>query len=208
MKKTSMIVITESWLTPDVQDSELTIPGWTLHRSDRGAQRSHGGCAVYARNDLTSEVVMTHSNAVCESIGIKIKTLETLLLCTYRPPDASFEEFEQSLKQCQEAIDKTMNENSKIRNILYLGDFNFPNISWPEGNVYSTARKEGETKSDENRQAEILIEFTRAHFMENVILTPTRGNNILDLVFSNNHNLINNYLTTVNNKLSDHNTLN
>ena len=150
---------------------------------------------------------MKHSNAACESIAVKIKTLETLLLCTYRPPDASFEEFKETLEQCEQAIDETMKENSKIRNLLYFGDFNFPNISWPEGNVYSPGKEERENKSEENKQAETLIEFTRANFMENIILTLTRGANILDLFFTNNPNLINFYTTIVNNKLSDHNTL-
>ena len=89
---------------------------------------------------------------------------------------------------------------------MYFGDFNFPNISWREGNVYSPGKEERE-KSEENKQAETLIEFTRENFMENIILTPTRGANILDLVFTNNPNLINFYTTIVNNKLSDHNTL-
>ena len=207
MKMTSMIVISESWLTPDIQDSELTIPGWTLYRTDRGGGRTHGGCAVYLRNDLTSELVLQHSNSVCESIGIRIKTLETLLLCTYRPPGTKFEEFEEALDQVQETINETMKQNSQIRNLLYFGDFNFPDLKWPGGNVYSGDKENRESKSDENKQAERLMEFTRSNFMENIILTPTRGGNVLDLIFTNNPNLINYYSTIVNSKLSDHNTL-
>ena len=74
LTSTSMIVITESHLSADVQDAELAIPGWTLYRADRAAPRTHGGCAVYIRNDLTTQLVMKHSNTVCESIAIKIIT--------------------------------------------------------------------------------------------------------------------------------------
>ena len=100
MKNSSMIVITESWPSVDIEDAELNVPGWILYRSDRGGGRSHGGCAVYIRNDLTSQLVMTHSNSYCESIGIKVKTLKTLVICTYRPPDSPYENFKDALENC------------------------------------------------------------------------------------------------------------
>ena len=40
--------------------------------------------------------------------------------------------------------------------------------------------------------------------MDNCVETPTRGKNILELVFSNNHSIINYYKTIVNKSLSDH----
>ena len=43
--------------------------------------------------------------------------------------------------------------------------------------------------------------------MENIIMTPTREQNILDLCFTNSHTLINFYRTVINKKFSDHNTL-
>ena len=51
------------------------------------------------------------------------------------------------------------------------------------------------------------MNFVEANFMENYIHTATRGKNTLDLVFTNNHKLVNNYTTSVNNKLSDHHLL-
>ena len=54
----------------------------------------------------------------------------------------------------------------------------------------------------------LLLEFADENFLENCIETPTRGSNILDLVFSNNHALVNYYKTVVNSKLTDHNLLN
>ena len=202
-----MIVITESWLSSEIEDAELNVPGWILYRSDRGGGRSHGGCAVYIRNNLTSQMVMSHSNSYCESIGIKIKTLETLVICTYRPPDSPYEHFKEALENCQEAINQTMQEKLQVRNVLYFGDFNFPNISWPTGEIYSSEVGEREKKSDDKKQSELLLEFARENFLEQTIDTPTRGKNILDLVFTNNPQLINYYNIIVNSKLSDHNTV-
>ena len=98
-----------------------------------------------------------------------------------------------------------MKEDTKVRNVLQFGDFNFPFISWPSKSIYSHER---EKKSSEKRQAELLLEFADENFLENCIEIPTRGNNILDMVFSNNHSLINYYKTTVNKRLTDHNLLN
>ena len=44
-------------------------------------------------------------------------------------------------------------------------------------------------------------------FMEQYIKKPTRGRNVLDLVFTNDHFLIHNYSIIVNSNLSDHNTI-
>ena len=47
------IAIQETHLTEDILSAELQVPGYTLYRSDRLGGRSHGGCAVYSRDDLT-----------------------------------------------------------------------------------------------------------------------------------------------------------
>ena len=62
-------------------------------------------------------------------------------------------------------------------------------------------------KTDEYKQAELLLEFASTNFLEQIIDTPTRGKNILNLVFSKNPQLINFYKIIVNSKLSDHNTV-
>ena len=51
------------------------------------------------------------------------------------------------------------------------------------------------------------MNYVETNFLENYIYTATRGQTILDLVFSNNHQLVSNYSTTVNNKFSDHHLL-
>ena len=51
------------------------------------------------------------------------------------------------------------------------------------------------------------MNYVETNFLENYIYTATRGQNILDFVFSNNHQLVSNYSTNVNNKFSDHHLL-
>ena len=98
-----------------------------------------------------------------------------------------------------------MKEDTTVRNILLLGDFNFPFISWLSKSIHSQMR---ESKSSEKRQTELLLEFADENFLKNYIEIPTRGSNVLDFVFSNNYELINHYKTMVNNKLTDHSLFN
>ena len=61
--------------------------------------------------------------------------------------------------------------------------------------------------ASEKVQAKLLLEWAEQNFMNQIINTPTRKENILDLVFSNSDNLINGYSTIVNTSFSDHNIL-
>ena len=197
------IALTETWLNPDIIDAEVQIPGRTLFRADREG-RTHGGCALYIRDDLTSEIVTAHSNKACDTLIVKIKTLNLLVIVNYRPPDTKEEEFAEQLEVCQEAIDKITNKDPKVKDIFQIGDFNMKCISWPSRKIYS---RDVENKATEKVQAEMLLRYAEKNFLENIVTTPTRGNNILDLCFTNNHTLINYYKTTVNSRFSDHNTI-
>jgi hypothetical protein len=100
-----------------------------------------------------------------------------------------------------------MKENLQVRNVLYFGDLNFPHLPWPSGTVYTSGQANRENKSGENKEAEQLLEFAKENFLEQIVETSTRGNNILDLVFTNNPQLVNFYNIIVNSKLLDHNTV-
>ena len=138
---------------------------------------------------------------MCETLVIKVKTLNLLLIVVYRPPNSSLECFDEAMKICQKSIDDVISKDAKVKDILMMGDFNLPCISWQNGKIYN---REVANKSKEKQQAEILLSFAEENFMENYVKTATRGKNTLDLVLTNNHKLVNNYKTTVNNKLSDH----
>ena len=71
-----------------------------------------------------------------------------------------------------------------------MGDFNLPKVNWPEGHILPGMSKH------EQRQAESLLDLTNMLFMEQIILHPTRDNNILDLCFTNNMELIHNVRVT------------
>jgi hypothetical protein len=107
------------------------------------------------RNDLSSQLVSAHSNSVCETFVVKVKTLNILLICVYRPPDCKLDKFEEALNVCQDARNKTMKEDTKVRNVLEFVDYNFPFISWPSRKI-SKCQQGREVKRDKKKQAELL----------------------------------------------------
>ena len=182
--------------------SHVILPGFLPN-----ASRSHGGCAAWVRNDLSPELVVSRSNAWVETLIFKMKILNTVVVLQYRPPDCSVDKFEDALKACKEAIEEVTNGDSRIRNILDFGDYNFPCIKWPARKVYVHENTERNNRAGEKKQAEMFLNFQDEYFMDNVIETATRGVNILDLISTNNADLIMCYKVTVNKKLSDHNTI-
>ena len=197
------IALTETWLKPEISSAEVQIPGMQLYRADREG-RKHGGCALYVRNDLTSQLVATHSNGACDTLIVKIKSLNLIIIVNYRPPDAKEKEFEEQLKICQDTITDITERDPKVKDVFQVGDFNMKCISWPSRKIYT---KDVQNKATEKKQAEMLLKYADENFLENCIKSATRGSNILDLCFTNNHTLINNHSMTINQKFSDHNLI-
>ena len=146
-------------------------------------------------------------NHYCESQTIEIKELELTLVNIYRPPKTPRQLFYETLERTQKIIDETVdNENSKSKTILALGDYNFPFIKWPNKRIYYRDEEPNQMDS-EKAQGKMLIEWAEKNFLEQYINSPTRKDNVLDLVFTNLSSLINGYTTIVNQQFSDHNIL-
>ena len=95
------------------------LAGYTLYRSDRTGGRSHGGCAVYCRDDLTIIDKLKYSNNCCESQVLEVKELELILMNIYRPPNSPTELYQEILTKCQEVIDETTENENKYAIYAY-----------------------------------------------------------------------------------------
>ena len=80
---------------------------------------------------------------------------------------------------------------------ILAGDFNFPNIAWDTTSVTPSLSR------DANSSARYLLNFLQQNFMSQYVSTPTRFNNILDLVISDSDRLIHHTEVQPTN-LSDH----
>jgi endonuclease/exonuclease/phosphatase family metal-dependent hydrolase len=203
------IALQETHLSEAILTAEIQIKGYSLYRSDRQGGRTHGGCAVYTRDDLTVRELFKYSNNYCESQVLEIRELELLLINIYRPPSTPKQLFEETLEKIQKVIEEEAEKDeskSKSKTLLALGDFNFPFLKWPSKRIYARDR-EPEQMASEKTQAMMMLDWAERNFMEQYIHSSTRQGNILDLVFSNSDSLINGYSTIVNTVFSDHNTL-
>ena len=79
--------LTETWLTSDVIDAEIDIPGYSVFHSDRNG-RTHGGIAFYLKSDLGGVMAHSFSNGVVETLIVKCKSIKTIFVTVYSPPNS------------------------------------------------------------------------------------------------------------------------
>jgi len=115
----------------------------------------------------------------------------------YRPPDCPSNLFEEAIHEIKIAVE---NHNTTFPTTIITGDFNFPKTNWST-NVVSEARQQ------DQEQAKSLMKLTSDLLCTQIIEQPTRNNNILDLFFTNNHEIVREY-TVENTVASDHNAIN
>ncbi|VDP81002.1 unnamed protein product, partial [Schistosoma mattheei] len=165
LPKPSFILITETWCSQAVSDSELNIQNYRLYRCDRETKR--GGCIIYALDTLTTNKVKDSVlNSLPESVWISVNTLNHSLLlgCIYRAPDNSNNGNDLIINAFIHA--SSLNFNAKA----ITGDFSYPGINCRTGSCQSC--------NDEFSAA------INVHCWSQWVRNPTRGDIILDLTFS------------------------
>lgn len=122
------------------------------------------------------ETLIAYSNSKAEMLALLIKELKQIVVIIYRPPDTSENESQAVIDKLENILKNTSNPATEI---LILGDFNMPPITWPYMHI------KGGTVA-EKHQAEKLITLTEGNFLHQLVLEPTRGQNTLDLIITNN----------------------
>ena len=197
--------VTETWLHEGVLDAEVThaFPGYNLSRSDRAGGRQGGGVALYLREDLTGDILSSYTEvypprggSICELLAVKVHQLDILVCVLYKPPDTRIEEFSGMLK----CLDETLSAlPSPAPTVILMGDFNFPKtcITWQyseEGILVPivAGHRDGETAGgkQDRLQAQQLIELSTKHSLLQEVDQATHAAEILDLVFTNNCELL------------------
>ena len=71
--------MTETWLSPQIFDSEVThnFPGYSIFRCDR-VPRQGGGVALFIREDLTGDILCSLDNGVYELLAVMVHQLNTV----------------------------------------------------------------------------------------------------------------------------------
>jgi len=191
--KPDIIIGTESWLTPDVHNSEIFPPQLIGKFHIFRCVREHtlgGGVFIAVSNDyVCTRVPELVTN--CEIIWVKLNIVgfKTLYICAYYNP---IEGDEVSLSNFDMSIRRICNRSAS--HIWIAGDMNIPGFDWrnnclkPSCNYPELTRKFVDSLSDSN--------------LTQLITEPTRGASTLDLFITNNETLISK--TQVIPGLSDH----
>ena len=175
------IALTETWLKPYITDAQINIPQYNVFRADR-LTRSHGGSLLYVHSDLSVTNISIFSDEHCSAVICTLSTIDMIVTSIYRPPDAPLSSFEAMMNSIQSYVSSA--NSTKSHATILAGDFNFPNISWDTTSLtYSLS-------SEANASAQLLINFLQENFMSQYVLSPTRLNNILDLVISDSDRLM------------------
>ena len=182
--KQTLILGIESWLRgvkpgkdPDknaIKSSEVFPPSFTIHR----ATGTGGGVFTATREGLIADA-QPDLTTDCKIVWTKVKARnkKDIYLCSYYMPHRNLNDInrlDESLKQV------TNNKNG--RHIILAGDSNCPDINWEKMTVNKGAADR------EVQQA--LLDLTIKHGLSQVHDQPSRDNNLLDLVFTNNPSIV------------------
>ena len=124
MKSPHVICLTETWLNSSVDSALVSLPNYSLCRSDRPNRRG-GGTAIYIHHDIHF-VDFTHM--YCDLIDVEISVIELvaakiLLICIYIPPNLSSEKHNNIHANLVHLTDDFLNEKPDHNHIV-VGDFN------------------------------------------------------------------------------------
>lgn len=183
-----VIVLTETWLTPDIADSEFIDERYTIHRCDRDRaatkRKDGGGVLIAVLKGLRS--VRLHScspvHTHIEHILIQLPCLgrggNLVIAALYIPPKTPENIYVEYFDLLQSLLGRTNPEHFYL-----LGDYNLPNIDWVTCTA-STSQTALTCKGNSPICTHLgqLMSFLGAHQFNNA---RNVNGKILDLIISN-----------------------
>jgi len=174
-------ILTETWLSDDISNSELGFEGYLIFRCDRNERTSNctrgGGSLIDVKKELRPTLITTPYDT-CEHVFFRLtlpSEFSVFLAGIYLPPGANHFVYESHV----EALDVVWRSNNYDLGLV-CGDFNLPNVNWPvsdSGLVYSG------TITNKVRVVGDL--FSLLHFVQKNQILNNIGS-LLDLIFTSN----------------------
>ena len=161
-----------------IKSSEVFPPGFTVHRNDRNTEPGSDVCRAVKEGLIADAQPQLTTD--CEIVWTKVKARneKDIYLCSYYMPHRNLKD----IARLDESLKQATNQK-KGKHIILAGDFNCPDINWEKMSVNKGAADR------EVQQA--LLYVTIEHGLSQVHDQPTRDNNLLDLVFTNNPSIVN-----------------
>lgn len=175
-------------------NAELHIDGYDMFINNAGNDEGIRGTALYIRSELKATEV-TMKTVFKEQIWVSMNLSggnKLLVGCVYRSPSSSEENNRKLYDLITEAGER------KYSHLVIMGDFNFKNIDW---NANATDYK--------NKNEYKFVETVRDNYLFQHVKEPTRIRvnqepSVLDLIFTNEENMVENLTVTSALGKSDH----
>lgn len=190
-----IIGVTESWSTSAVLDSELALGGYDLFRKDRPVDREGGGVLLYVKNELHAIQHMPAADFPEQvwSYFLDTNNVKCYIGVCYRTPTADIYS-----SQNHDLLQDVIRElGSTKKHFMLMGDCNYRFLSWPPY----------EDNNDISRAAGEFCECLDDNFFTQHVTIPTRNDAILDLVITDEPDMIYDLIDLGPFPGSDHNAL-
>ena len=201
-----IVSVSETWFSPlDLDSIILDGSGYDVIRGDRRARKVNGdtkpggGVCFFIRSSIKFKTVVSKSgfsdfiDFLCVDI-IGFENNYRLMTCYIPPVSCGL-----NVNILCEFLDASNVHFICDSTIILMGDFNFPNITWSPDNLIPV---EYHSSLDAT-----FVNFVLQHALQQFMHLPTRGNNILDLVFSDDPFAVCNIEITQPFSSSDHNAI-
>ena len=208
-----IIALTESHLDESITTRESEITNFQQHRSDR-LGRKGGGTVIYVRNDLAVNSEFTISNGYCEATCLVVPKISLAVINIYRPPYCPTDKVNDIIDNISNWIDNLEKDGHPLPSILFTGDLNLGFMeTWDLNNTaklklwISSCSNEEQSIAQDKLQAAMFLELFESSMMTQFITEGTRNDRILDVILSNNEDLITKISMIENIVHSDHKTI-
>jgi len=170
--------VTESWTNSSILDSELSLPGYTLFRRDRPVNREGGGVLLYVKGAL-QPVEFEPRSSFPEQVWCRIMDSAGedfyLGVCYRTPTDSIFGSGNHAVLR-----DLVTEFGGSRKHFMLMGDLNYSFKKWPL-DVDTDAPTE---------EAKQFVECLDDNFLTQHVTLPTRKNSILDLIITDEQDMI------------------
>lgn len=177
-----VIVLTETWLVPDIRDGEFIDDRYVVFRCDRDRiatkKKDGGGVLIAALRELRATILTTQLfNSPIEQILVQLPGVQQhtrhIIGVAYIPPASCAEVYEQYLDMLQ-----GLANDPYCNSYHFFGDYNLPEIDWVQQGNHATARSTDST-------GRILLNFINIINGLQFNYTKNSSGRVLDLIISN-----------------------
>ena len=161
-KDIDIACVTETHFSSNLYEGETEIIGYNCFRQDRNfklncskgkdAVSCGGGSVIYVRNTIAVDKISNVTgNLDSVAILIECDLGKVLLSCMYRSPSLSLNQDEKLFK-CFNTLTNYGDKTEKI----FLGDFNFSDVSWLSGSVLGSVESVNSSLQIQRKYVDVI----------------------------------------------------